>query len=112
MNYYDGNVSEYFSRCRKESGMTQAEIGEYLNTAPSTVSDSERGLREPSLDVFAKICTMFGLQPDAVLSNGRANHVMALDSDEEELIREYRKCSKEMKDLVLRAAGTGSHRSL
>ena len=54
-------------RLRKESGLTQAELGERLNYSDKTVSKWERGESIPDAYVLTQLAQLYGITVDALL---------------------------------------------
>ena len=52
---------------RKERGLTQKEIADYLNTARSTYTQYELGQREPDILVFKKLADFYNVSLDYLL---------------------------------------------
>lgn len=64
-------VMEIFIRrvkeLRIESGFTQKQLAEKLNTTNSTVCDWEKGRSQPDLQTLAKIAKLFDVTTDYLL---------------------------------------------
>ena len=101
MKKFTSNTADYYVRWRRRYHLTQAEVAELLNYTDSTISDFERGIREPSLVQFIRSCNIFGEDPGTVLSNGRPSVPLSLDSDEVQLVQLYRKCSGQIRSAVM-----------
>ena len=52
---------------RIESGFTQKQLAEKLNTTNSTVCDWEKGRSQPDLQTLAKIARLFDVSADYLL---------------------------------------------
>jgi transcriptional regulator with XRE-family HTH domain len=52
---------------RLESGSTQKQLAERLNTSNSAVCDWEKGRTQPDLQMLAKIALLFGVSSDYLL---------------------------------------------
>lgn len=64
-------TGRFIQSCRKEAGMTQAELGERLNTSPQSVSNWERGESFPDLDTLLDLADIFNCSVDALIHGGR-----------------------------------------
>lgn len=54
-------VSQYLREKRIEAEITQIEAGRYLgHTSPQYISNLERGLCEPSVEMAIKLCDFYG----------------------------------------------------
>ena len=56
-------------RLRSEKGMTQAELGAYLNYSDKTISKWERGEAIPDAYVLTQLAELFGVSVDFLLSS-------------------------------------------
>lgn len=80
-------IGERIKKYRKLQGISQKELAARLNVGVSRVSNWESGLNRPDVDIFAEICHILEVEPDALLGLGR--HTI---SDEEmEILKAYRK---------------------
>ena len=52
---------------RKGKGLTQDNVAELLNTAPSYLSDIERGVKTPSLNTFVQLLIVLEVSADYIL---------------------------------------------
>lgn len=52
---------------RENRGLSQAELGEYLNLTQQTINNYEKGKREPSQDTLQKIANFFNTSTDYLL---------------------------------------------
>lgn len=62
-------VARNIAACRKQAGMTQAELAEKLNYSDKTISKWERAEGLPDLVVSQNIAELFGVPLDALLQN-------------------------------------------
>jgi len=53
-------IGEKFKRLREESGLTQAQIAEYLGVDQSYISRYEKNERQLSVDLLEKLSNLFG----------------------------------------------------
>ena len=59
---------ERFKLCRLQKGLTQTEVGKFLNIAMRTVQDYEAGVREPrKQDNLVEIANFFGVSLDYLI---------------------------------------------
>lgn len=63
-------IGRFIQSCRKESGMTQAELGERLGVSPQSVSNWERGGALPDLDTLIDLASIFDCSIDALIRGG------------------------------------------
>lgn len=52
---------------RKDAGLSQAEVAGEAGITASAYANYEQGLREPSLEVLAKICSVLDVSADYLL---------------------------------------------
>ena len=48
-----------FSEYRKDKGMRQKDVADYLNVAPATYANWEQGRAEPDLETLKKLSTLY-----------------------------------------------------
>ena len=59
---------EVLKEIRKNSGLSQLQIAKILNVDRTLVSQWERGICEPSINVLRKLCIIFDISADEILS--------------------------------------------
>lgn len=62
-------ISRNISELRKESKMTQTDLANQLNYSDKAVSRWERGDTLPDIDTLCKICELFGVSFDYLISD-------------------------------------------
>ena len=70
---------------KKQSNMTQEQLGKILNVSPSTIGMYERGEREPSYKLLVKIATHFQVSIDYLLDHnldGKFSFPILSENDE------------------------------
>lgn len=60
-------IKERLKRLRKENGVSQKEVADYIGVSVSAYSNYEQGIREPSLDVLLKLSDFFDTTYDYLL---------------------------------------------
>ena len=60
----DITTGKQIRRLRIQSGMTQEKLAEELNVTRQALSNSERDINEPDLNMLKKICFLFGVHMD------------------------------------------------
>ena len=60
-NYFEPGTDEYYNR---KLGMTQEELAGELNVTRQALSNWERDVNEPDLNMLKKICFLFGVNMD------------------------------------------------
>lgn len=60
-------IKERLKRLRKENGVSQKEVADYIGVSVSAYSNYEQGIREPSLDVLLKLSDFFDTTCDYLL---------------------------------------------
>ena len=64
-------TGRFIQACRKETGMTQAELGERLGVSPQSVSNWERGETLPDIDALIDMAVLFDCSVDALINGGQ-----------------------------------------
>ena len=77
------NIAANIQRLRVGSGMTQQELGEYLNYTDKAVSKWERGESVPDVGVLLKIANLFGVTQDHLVTDHKHDDEQVLDKGEE-----------------------------
>jgi transcriptional regulator with XRE-family HTH domain len=57
----------FLSELRKEKGLLQKEVADYLQVTVATVSNYEKGVHSPDLDTLVKLADFFGVSTDYLL---------------------------------------------
>ena len=68
------NFSVNFSKLRKDSGMSQKQLGEYLGISDRAVSNWENGISFPSTQNLMKISKLFKVSPDYFYHNANTGN--------------------------------------
>ena len=68
------NFSVNFSKLRKDSGMSQKQLGEYLGISDRAVSNWENGISFPSTKNLMKISKLFKVSPDYFYHNANTGN--------------------------------------
>lgn len=63
-------IGQFIQSCRKEIGLTQAEMGERLSVTAQSVSNWERGESLPDVALLPDLACMLRCSVDAILSGG------------------------------------------
>lgn len=70
MNLSLNQIGRFIQSCRKEIGLTQAEMGARLNVSAQSVSNWERGETLPDISLLPDLACMLRCSVDAILSGG------------------------------------------
>ena len=70
MNLDLARIGGFIQICRKDLGLTQAEVGERLCVSPQSVSNWERGASLPDVALLPDLACMLRCSVDAILSGG------------------------------------------
>lgn len=63
-------ISAFIQHCRRERGLTQAEVGERLGVTAQSVSNWERGETLPDVALLPDLACLLHCSVDAILSGG------------------------------------------
>lgn len=87
MNYCA--FSDIFKNLRKNSGMTQEELGNCVGLSKAVVSKYENGMGYPTLDMLLKIAQHFGVTTDYLLGSekGRTLDLSELTDSQAEAVQ-------------------------
>ena len=84
----------------EEKCITQKELGNQLNIAPSAIGNYVRNLREPDYQTLKQIASYFNVSTDYLLDY-HCEAVIAENHREDELLRIFRALSDQQKDFYL-----------
>ena len=90
-------TSERIKLLREKQGLTQAELGELINTSQRVVGNWENGNHNPSLDNLVDLCIALSTTPAFLLDFPSEDD---LDPDEQELVSGYRKIDQRGQEVV------------
>ena len=62
------NFGQKLKRARESLGLTQEKVSEYLGLGPRYISDIERNKTKGSIDTLIKLCNIYNLTPNDLLS--------------------------------------------
>lgn len=60
-------VGEAIRQARKDAGLTQGQLAERAGVHRVYLSNLERNLKSPSLDVFLRLCDSLGVPPEEMI---------------------------------------------
>ena len=60
-------MREKLKQLRVEKNLTQEQVAKVIGVTKSCYSNYEQGLREPSLEIFIKLCKFFDVSADYLL---------------------------------------------
>ena len=90
---------ERFNHLKNISGKTQAEIAQFLNISPQSLSYYFNG-REPSYDILIKISELFDVTIDYLLGKTDIKKFKSLDSDVDHIITK-KNLAKHVDDILV-----------
>lgn len=71
------NIAKNISELRKANKLTQLELAEKLNYSDKAISRWERGDTLPDIDILCKICEMFGVTFEYLISSKHSQNQIA-----------------------------------
>ncbi|WP_432408864.1 helix-turn-helix domain-containing protein [Wukongibacter sp. M2B1] len=74
--------NERLRELRKDSDMTQAQLGELLNISHSTINRYESGMHEPDINAINKLANIFEVTTDYLLGRTNIKEMSILEGDE------------------------------
>ena len=90
-------VGEKLHAVRKRLGMTQAEVAEASGLSDRTYADIERGNVNMRIETVLKICNVFHITPDEILTGADS----AKSVQESEIWERLNRCNTKDKDTAL-----------
>ena len=67
---------EFLAKLRKERGILQKELANYLNVTVATISNYEKGVHSPDLNTLVKLADFYGVSTDYLLQRTKYNASM------------------------------------
>lgn len=64
-------IGDFVAALRKEKGVTQQELGDYLGVTNKTVSRWETGKYMPDIAIISELCKFFGISINEFICGGR-----------------------------------------
>ena len=83
---------------RKRNGLTQAEVAEAAGLSDRTYADIERGTVNMRIETILRICNVFHITPDEILTEENTPEPV----EQEELLRRLNGCSSKNRETALR----------
>lgn len=62
------NYGQKLKKARETIGLTQEKVAEYLGLGPRYISDIERNKTKGSIDTLIKLCNIYNISPNDLLS--------------------------------------------
>ena len=105
-------MSEFKNRIkflREQRDFSQKDLADRLNIHKQTISQYERGCREPSFDNLLALCDIFNVSSDFLL--GKSDVTPRFLTDQElSLVDAFRNADEDRKKLALLALGIETHK--
>ena len=60
-------IAEQIQRIRKQRGLSQIQLGDLLGVSQQVVTNYERGLREPNIEMMLKIAEIFDVSIEVLI---------------------------------------------
>ena len=79
-------IGKFIALCRKEKGLTQAQLGEKLNISDRAVSKWETGKCMPDSSIMLELCDILGITVNELLCGERVEPEKLQQASEENLI--------------------------
>mgnify|MGYP002674469943 CR=1 FL=1 len=95
----EGAFKNRIRQLREEHYMTQEELANKLDVNKQTISQYERGVRNPDFEKLENLCDIFNVSSDYLLGRDSVT-VRLLDDDEMHLLTVYRRLSPEGREML------------
>lgn len=99
------NIRVNLKKYRKEEGLTQKQLAQKLNVAPTTLSSWEQGLSSPDMDMLVLICSTLNIGINKMVGISTKKDDIVLTDKEKDLIIAFREADDIKKILILEQAG-------
>lgn len=81
-------LGELLAKLRKERGILQKELANYLNVTVATISNYEKGVHAPDYETLVKLADFFDVSTDYLLQ--RTDYRSSISSLNERLLVDYK----------------------
>ena len=98
-------MARNITRLMAEKGVKSVEVCEALNFKPSTFSDWINAKKYPRIDKIEMMAKYFGVSKADLVEDEYRSKEIVLSYEEQEIIKAYRKLSKDQKDMIASAMG-------
>ena len=98
------NICSNIAKYRKEAGMSQTQLAEYLKVSRSNVSTWERGVNPPDIETLFEICKLFKVKLSDMYGCDSIDTAeqLTVHGFEKDLVISYRKADELDKEIVKR----------
>ena len=103
MRDYKETIAKNIRAYRIASGMSQRDLAARIGVTSSSVSHWEKGQNSIDIEVLYKVCQVLNISLDAMC--GMDEEKITLTPKEEELVKAFRRCTRERKDIILELVG-------
>lgn len=83
-------LGELLAKLRKERGILQKELANYLNVTVATISNYEKGVHAPDYETLIKLADFFDVSTDYLLQ--RTDYRSSISTLNERLLVDYKMC--------------------
>lgn len=83
-------LGELLAKLRKERGILQKELANYLNVTVATISNYEKGVHAPDYETLIKLADFFDISTDYLLQ--RTDYRSSISTLNERLLVDYKVC--------------------
>ena len=92
-------IGKFIADCRKEQGLTQAQLAERLSITDKAISKWERGVAMPDSSIMLELCGILGISVNELLS-GERSKMESNEQKNEQLLLEMAKESEKKNKMV------------
>lgn len=96
-------IAENIKKYRKIAGINQKELAKALGVSPPAVSNWESGANSIEIDTLVRVCRILKVSVNDML--GFSESEFSISPQEEELVKAFRRCTRERKDIILELVG-------
>lgn len=92
-------IGKFIAELRKEKGLTQKELGEYLDVSDKTVSKWERGINLPDPSLYFPLCDKLEININELFAGEKIEEGKMIEKSEENIVNIMNEQSKKQKRL-------------
>lgn len=96
-------IAQNIKRYRMSAGMSQKDLATALNVSAPAVSNWENGANSIEIDTLVRVCGILKVSVNTML--GFEEDKLVLSHKEEELVKAFRRCTRERQDIILELVG-------
>ena len=93
------NLSENIKNFRLLRGMSQADLAKIVHRSPNVISNWEKGINSPDVEIVEQLCRLFKVTPNMIYGWDESEELKEFLNEKARMIREMDDMIKEKEEL-------------